>query len=673
MSSLLLQCLREGYQVGRPAMGLVTSFLYLYSNPTATLWFSLYFGFVFQLGANAGNDFMDWERDLAEKGREFSLSRGKAHCKNAAWGFYLFATAVALAIGLFLDPLFGAQYFLITEVAGQLAYNGIFLGFPVHTLSIVKSFGFPLDVIVAAWTYMPFAHLVAQKVWIPNLTIAAWGTTMLWAQLKDYHHEKSTQVNTTATCLGPTNTAIVICLAALVMVQQDPRFLPYGAYTLYRCYIYPDKGKGKMTVVMALNLVGIVFWDEQVPSQVKYPTFAIQFLAFVAYRSSGVWGKLRQKYYGLKGIVHRHRPYDPSVWQETSPNLLLWKVGSLTGRSASGAMGLFSTEFARLCLMGFIIFRVQDTWADVCLDSKDRIEGLRRLPKRLKRLVSKADGNDSDGESNYSVDSFNSFTSNKSNDNRIRWDFDSRPRNRMYVDITLNLHRFDPVFLALPPHHKDILLQYAIELSEGWIELEQRKNEPVTPEIMRKHAEVALDAGFFGMCKGANPKLIAAIDPHSKSRDEKASASYIAFSDGLWFMNLAATIEEDVKEGVTLDKELQAMKGAVDQAVVRRVRVKWLIETLKCMGRSTAFLHCEHLVDSWSLRFFILFFLNVTVNECEKWLREYQGTKMAKKSGGKQIVRSLVQSLYTSNYSQGVLVSLKKAENLSLELQKLER
>ena len=260
-----LEVIREAYQVGRPAMGLVSSFLYLYNNhhhgsDHAQFWMALYFGFIFQLGCNAGNDYMDWDRDMAEKGREFSCSRGKANSRTALWWYYVMATSTALGMTVLSFCvhnerngawwLFGAQYFLILEVAGQYAYNGLFMGIPMHDVSLVKSVGFPLDVVVAAWTYMPFPYLVGQGMWMPDVGIAAWGTTMLWAQLKDYHHEKDTSIKTTATVLGPTNTAVIISLAAAIMMHQDPRFLPYGIYTIYRCYIYPDKGVGKMTVIM---------------------------------------------------------------------------------------------------------------------------------------------------------------------------------------------------------------------------------------------------------------------------------------------------------------------------------------------------------------------------------------------------------------------------------------
>jgi len=671
----ILNVLREAFQVSRPAMGVVTSFLYLYKNNNHSnnnndndnnnnhfhlFWMSLYFGFIFQLGCNAGNDYMDWDRDQNEIGREFSVSRGKATSKRALWWYYVFATLVA-AILASQDPFhFGAQYFVITEFAGQLAYNGIFLGFAINDLSLVKTVGFPLDVIVAAWTYMPFSYLVAQQIWIPDVTIAAWGNTMLWAQLKDYHHEKYTNVRTTATVLGPTWTAVLIALAATIMVHQDPRFLPYGAYTVYKCYIYPVKGIGKMSVVMALNLVGIVCTDPNIPFTVKYPLLVCHILAYLLYKYS--WA-LEQKYYALQSIVYRKRPYDNQVWNETDPHVLLWKVGGLTGRSASGAMGLFGTELARLCLMGFIVFRVQDTWADVCLDSRDRIEGLRLLPKRLAALMKNDDNNDQDN---------NVEVPDKHKDD-IRWDFASRVRNRMYVDIALNVHRFDRVFLGLPRAHKDILVTYANQLADGWIELEQRKDEPITPEIMRKHAEVALDAGFFGMCKGADAlELVEAIDVrHTANADPKASTAYISFSDGLWYMNLASTIEEDVAEGVSLDDELRAMNGCIKGDVVKRVRIKWLIKAMDHICHSRAFLSHPDLVKSWAMRFFILMFSRTTVRVAEQYLHHYQNSQNIDHSGGKELFYTLLESWYEESYFSATEDALSRAEELARRLRAL--
>merc|ERR1712003_174425 len=102
---------------------------------------------------------------------------------------------------------------------------------------------------------------------------------------------------------------------------------------------------------------------------------------------------------------------------------------------------------------------------------------------------------------------------------------------------------------------------------------ELRKDDPVTPELMRKHAEVALDAGFFGMCKGMSPALLKAI--RTATFEPKAHKAYLSFSDYTWYLNLAASIEEDVAEGVALDDDLRAMDG-LDKEVVDRVRVRWL-------------------------------------------------------------------------------------------------
>lgn len=265
----------EGYQVGRPAMGLVASSLYLYNNDNASLVMAMYFAFVYQLGSNAGNDYMDWERDHAEKDREFSSSRGKASTKDNCWYFYMFASICALFIS-FYDYKFGAIYFVIQEFGGQLLYNGIFCGFPVHEISMVKRNGFPLDFLIGCWIYMPCPHLLGEHRWFPSLCVSAWGATMIWAQLKDYAHEKDTKVETTATVLGPFWTKIVISGAALVMMYEDIRLAFYGLYTCYACYMYPDKKVGKMSVVMALNMFLITCFDPKVDLKVKLYTYGAQ-------------------------------------------------------------------------------------------------------------------------------------------------------------------------------------------------------------------------------------------------------------------------------------------------------------------------------------------------------------------------------------------------------------
>jgi len=247
--------MREMFQVSRPAMGLVAVALYLYDNPDPSLVMALYFAFVYQLACNAGNDYMDWERDRADSHREFSSSRGRASAKTRLWWYYAASTAVALGLGI-SDPLFGAQYLLFTEVMGQWLYNGIFLGLPIHRLSPIKRVGFPLDLVVAAWSYMPFPYLVSHRCWMPPWHIAAWGLTMLWAQAKDYEHDKKMGVRTSATVLGPTGVRAVIVLSAAVMVYGDPRLAPYGVYTAVRCMTRWKRGK--MSIVMALNLIAVI-------------------------------------------------------------------------------------------------------------------------------------------------------------------------------------------------------------------------------------------------------------------------------------------------------------------------------------------------------------------------------------------------------------------------------
>lgn len=271
----------ESYQVGRPAMGLVASTLYLYKNENANLFYALYFAFFMQLSANAGNDYMDWERDQAEEGREFSCSRGKAKSKERVWWYWMIGSTIGTTVFLLTDIKRAFIYIVVFEFMGHLLYNGCFYGFAVHDLSLVKSHGFPLDVVVAAYSYMPFPHLITARSWLPTLTVSMWGLTMIWAQLKDYDHEKNTKVNTTATVLGPTLTKLIISGAAVIMMYTDPKLSIYGIYTCYACYAFPKK-VGKMSVMMGLNLFLVVCLDEKVDPIVKFTTFGIQFLA-------GVW------------------------------------------------------------------------------------------------------------------------------------------------------------------------------------------------------------------------------------------------------------------------------------------------------------------------------------------------------------------------------------------------
>ena len=466
---------------------------------------------------------------------------------------------------------------------------------------------------------------------------------MVWGQLKDYEHEKGTKVKTTATVLGPRWCAVAITFAAAVMVYGNPRFLPYGLYTAYRCYTYPNLGKGKMSVVMALNLIGVVVFDSRIEPFIKRTVLGAHLFVFFIYVN---YDAIEQKVYAMLGIWNRHRPYDNKIWEEKDPSVLLWKVGSLIGRSGTAVMGLFNPEYAKLFLMGFIIFRAQDTWADVCIGSEERIKGLERLPKRLESFCNK---------------DCNTVEVPDHMDKKVQWDYESRLRNRLYVDVTINVHRFDKIFLSLPKKHQYILAKYARDLAHGFGELERRKSEPVNPELMRRHAEVALDAGFFGMCAGIQPTLLNAINPITRTSDPKSSMAYIAFSDFLWYMNILATIEEDVKEGIVLDEELRGMQaGSLDYDVINRVRMKWLVKALSCVVHSEAFLVHPELVNCWTLRLLVLQFYKVSLDVCQRIIIETEGEK-SKKSGAKALLVTFVESLSPEGYIKTIKNSLNRS------------
>jgi len=304
-------------------------------------------------------------------------------------------------------------------------------------------------------------------------------------------------------------------------------------------------------------------------------------------------------------------------------------------------MGLFGTDMARLCLMGYIVFRTQDTWADIAIGQESRIKGLGLLPKRYQALE----------ESEGLID--------EDNIEDVEWDLESRERNRLYVDVAKNVHRFDAVYKRMKPLHRQILREYAEDTDKGWSELELRKNAPVTPELMRKHAEVALDAGFFGMCKGMSPALLKAIK--TDEFEPEAHKAYICFSDYTWYLNLAASIEEDVAEGVALDHELRAMNG-LDKEVVDRVRIRWLIHAIEALMKSNEFLFHPALSNCWTLRLFILQFFQTSVNVCEKYCLLLKDAKYEKKVGGSAIVKTFIRSWTEKGYREAVDNALRQSE-----------
>jgi len=637
------ELVREAYQVARPSMGLVTSSLYLYKNENPSLWMALYFAFIFQLGCNAGNDYMDWERDMAEPGREFSVSRGKARSKDFVWYYYAFASSVAVLIGIF-DHFQGALYFVITEFAGQWMYNGMFLGFSVNKLSLVKSFGFPLDFVVACWTYMPYAHLAGQRSWLPTLTISAWGTTMLWAQMKDYEHEKNTKVKTTATTLGPNLCRIIISAAAVVMMYGDIGFFIYGFYTIYRCWytvLTNKQPKGKMSVIMALNLMLITLVDGKVDFGVKWTCYLAQIFAFIIYRLSYTF---EQKYYAIMAILNRSKSYSRSIWDEKDPEILLWKVGGLIGRYGIMMAGLFDIDMARLSLMAYIVFRTQLTWDGVTIDKADGVKGLGLLPKRHNKLETSDGLVDEDDVEN------------------VKWDLESHERNRLYVDITKNVHRFDPVYKRMKPLHRDILRKYAEDMNNGLSKLQLLQDAPVTPELMRKHAEVIIDTGFFGMCKIMSPELLKAIMT-DKDEHTKVSEAYVCFSNYIWYLKLAASIDEDVAQGVVLDEELRAM-GTAQNDVMNRVRTKWLVFAIRELLKSEAFLFHRELEKNRTLRLFVLQLFQTSMNVTEKYCLLLKDDKCKEEFGSFSTYMNFARNIVRSDYSASVSDALQSSESL---------
>lgn len=352
---------------------------------------------------------------------------------------------------------------------------------------------------------------------------------------------------------------------------------------------------------------------------------------------------LVQKYYAVKGVYNRHAPYDPSVWEEKDPEILLWKAGSLIGRSGSAVMGFFPLEAARCGLLCFVYFRVQDTWADICIGSQKRINGLKLLPKRLKRIQA--------GETDIPPD----------DSSDIKWDFASRDRNKCYVDVTLNVHRFDSIFLKLSEKHQRIAYRFANDMGEGWAELEERKDEKVSVDLMRRHAEVALDVGYLGLMDAVGNDDLANIVRNPVTKEDKdISDSYINYSDFIWYLNLAATIEEDIKEGVALDDELREMKEW-DTELVEKVRLKWLVLGIEYVKKARVFLLHPDMCANFINRLFVLQFTKISGGVCYKHMPSPD--PYVKKNAFKALAETLFESLTQEGYKKATEKSLQEMED----------
>jgi len=459
---------------------------------------------------------------------------------------------------------------------------------------------------------------------------------------------------------------------------------------------------------------------------------------FVVYWYFCSYDALRQKYYAFLGIKNRKQSYDPtSVWttekgmdeksEIEADEVLLWKVGPMMGRSGSAIVSLFPYDMAKYGLLAYLYFRIQDTWADLVL-TEDKalrtsqiIEGLGKLPKRLSALYNHRYGI-SDANSSYhgSKPSSTGKLAPEDISNDIKWDLGEeggRSRNRLYVDILKNSERFDSVYYNLANKtHQEVLLIFATEMAEGWQELEriqysQQNNLKAGvassvdyKDFMRLHAHVALDIGFFAFCKANDmDELEELIRPKnydvcrssakeseekklkdlSAGEDGKVRKAFVEASDFIWYLNCAATIEEDLEEGLYFDEELYQMmvkknanskdddflnkkkKGSLlftktELEIIESVRARWLLFAMERYLKSADFILHPIIKQNWSARMLILQFLRVSLQVSEKYL----SPNPKEVSGAVEIVKTLYQGWTPAGFEKGVLDTIKRAELL---------
>ncbi len=298
---------------------------------------------------------------------------------------------------------------------------------------------------------------------------------------------------------------------------------------------------------------------------------------------------LQRAYYAFLGVWHRRRAFDTSVWEEQDSYLLLLKVTPTIARSFGASFMLMPQRRVVAVLLGYIYFRVQDTFADVCVGSARRITGLRLLPRRLRQLMN-GTSPDADDVSDYPFDL-------------------NVERNIAYVEVVRHVHRFDGLFKALPTRERHALFDFVTNFTDGLIELEARADAPRTPEYLRRHTEVSIDYGLVCALRLLELEDLATA-VHDASPVGEAMRCWC---DYLHLANLVSSIEQDVLEGCVLDDALQTMEG-LQPAVLDRVRRKWTQLAVRRGGAIAPFVFHPSLRRSYPVRMCLLHMTSFCMN-----------------------------------------------------------
>lgn len=298
---------------------------------------------------------------------------------------------------------------------------------------------------------------------------------------------------------------------------------------------------------------------------------------------------LQRAYYALLGVWHRRRAYNASVWEEKDPYVLLLKVTPTVARSFGASIMLMPQQRLFAFLLGYIYFRVQDTFADVCQGSERRIAGLRLLPRRLGQIMDGACP-DADDLSDYP------FNLNEE-------------RNIAYVEVVRHVQRFDDVFKALPMWAQHALFDFVTDFTDGSIELEARTDSPRTPEYLRRHTKVSIDYGLVCALR-----LLEMDDLATAVRDANSLGDAMrSWCDYIHLGNMVSSIEQDVREGCVLDDAFRTMEG-LQPEVLDRVRRKWTQLGVRRGREIGPFVLHPSLRRSFSLRMALLHITRFTMN-----------------------------------------------------------
>jgi hypothetical protein len=327
----------------------------------------------------------------------------------------------------------------------------------------------------------------------------------------------------------------------------------------------------------------------------------------------------------------------------------------MAGRSGAALMMLVPEKYAPMCLLVYLVFRVQDTWADVAIGQEARIRGLEQLPKRLRLLAQ--------GEDPSIVEDFAATVE------KTEWSF-THEKHILYADIVKNVHRFDAVFLALPKHHQEMIIQYAESMCQAYAKLEMESDDLACKKLRRQTAEAANDIATVAIFRAVGEVELA--NDLEREPASEVKRSFQAFSDFAYMGNLMTSMEEDILEGVCLDEDLRPLvnDGSLDENTISRVRSKWFREGLEHGVHSGLFQLHPNLSRWWIMRVLFLGFMKFTAETYRRLSPTVGGpTHKTRKSAWRILGSTLLDNVSWKAYQKSVKRELGAVEEMHASCQ----